>query len=181
MSKFNSQPDGQTVEALIPALRAFARILERDQERADDLVQDTLLRALAAFDSFTPGTRLKSWLFTIMRNAFYTSVKKRVREAPGLTECASLQGSTQPSQEWSSSSREVHEALARLPKQQREVVTLVAILGESYEDAAAICGCNIGTIKSRLNRARASLAADLAGGPFADLTRSRPLREDRFQ
>ena len=168
-----SSPDGHDVEALIPALRAFARILERDQDRADDLVQDTLLRALAAFDSFTPGTKLKSWLFTIMRNTFYTSVKKRVREAPGLTDCVSTLGSTPPSQEWSSSSREVHQALTRLPKQQREVVTLVAILGESYEDAAAICGCNIGTIKSRLNRARAGLAQQLAGGPFANAEKTR--------
>jgi RNA polymerase sigma factor (sigma-70 family) len=142
---------------LIPALRAFARTFCRDISDADDLVQETLTRGLANLDKFEPGTRMKSWLFTIMRNSFYTRAKSAAREAPGLADCASGRPITEATQEWSVRSREVHDAINRLPPAKREVIMLIGVLGVSYEDAAEVCHCSIGTVKSRLNRARASI------------------------
>lgn len=149
------------VVTLIPALRAFARTFYRNSNDADDLVQDVLMRALGSLHQFEPGTALKSWLFTIMRNTFYTRIKKSMRESPGAADCASFKPVTQASQEWTSRAREVDEALRKLPDRQREVIMLICILGVSYEEAAEVCGCPIGTIKSRLNRARATLVFEL--------------------
>lgn len=146
-----------SIVELIPALRAFARSLCRNPTDADDLVQETLVRAIAALDSFEPGTRLKSWLFTIMRNAFYTRVAKERRQPPGLVDCVSSRAVQESPQEWSATFEEFRTALERLPRHQREVLVLIGMLGESYEDAAMICGCAVGTVKSRLNRARAAL------------------------
>ncbi len=142
---------------LIPALRAFARTFYKNPTDADDLVQDTLTKAIDSICQFTPGTRLKSWLFTIMRNTFCTRVKKYNRERPGELDCVSLLGTSAPSQEWSQTLHEVEEAMLRLPLDQREVLVLVAVLGTTYDDAANICGCAVGTIKSRLSRARENL------------------------
>jgi RNA polymerase sigma factor (sigma-70 family) len=146
---------------LIPALRAFARTFCRSIPDADDLVQETLTKGLANLDKFEPGTRMKSWLFTIMRNSFYTRAKTSLREAPGLADCASGRPVSEATQEWSVRSREVHEAINRLPPAKREVLMLVGVLGVSYEEAAEVCHCSIGTVKSRLNRARASVLAYL--------------------
>jgi RNA polymerase sigma factor (sigma-70 family) len=161
--------DRSSIVALIPALRAFARTFCRDVTEADDLVQETLTKGLANLDKFEPGTRMKSWLFTIMRNTFYTRAKARRREAPGLTDCASGQLVSQATQEWSVRSREVHEAINRLPPAKREVLVLVGVLGVSYEEAAEICHCSVGTVKSRLNRARASVLAFLGENSPATL------------
>ncbi|BCM20794.1 ECF RNA polymerase sigma factor EcfG [Mesorhizobium sp. J8] len=150
-----------TIVDLIPALRAFARTFCRDKTDADDLVQETLLKGIAHIDQFEPGTRIKSWLFTIMRNTFYTKHKVYTREAPAVNDCASARSITYGDQEWHIRSQEVHAAIGKLPPQQREVLVLIAILGVSYEETAGICGCAIGTIKSRLNRARMSLLEDL--------------------
>jgi RNA polymerase sigma-70 factor (ECF subfamily) len=146
---------------LIPALRAFARTFCRNTTDADDLVQETLLKALANIDRFEPGTRMKSWLFTIMRNTFYTRIRIYSREAPGLAECVSGDGAQEPTQELSYRVNEVVEALRRLPPHYREILTLVAVLGESYEAAAEICNCAVGTVKSRLNRARHQILLEL--------------------
>lgn len=146
---------------LIPALRAFARTFYRETNEADDLVQETLMRALASLHQFRPGTSMKSWLFTIMRNAFYTRIRVEAREAPGASECASLRPSSDPTQEWSARGREIEQAIQRMPAQQREVLMLIGVLGVSYNEAAEICGCAIGTIKSRLSRARLRLLAEL--------------------
>ena len=146
---------------LIPALRAFARTFYRDIGEADDLVQETLTRALSSIHQFREGTSMKSWLFTIMRNAFYTRIRIETREAPGAAECASLRPATDPTQEWSARGREVAEAIRRLPERQREVLMLIGVLGVSYEEAAQICGCAMGTVKSRLNRARLRLLEEL--------------------
>lgn len=146
-----------TIVDLIPALRAFARTFCRDVSDADDLVQETLTKGLANLDKFEPGTRMKSWLFTIMRNSFYTRAKTAVREAPGLADCASGRPISEATQEWSVRSREVRDAISHLPPAKREVLVLVGVLGISYEEAAEICCCSIGTVKSRLNRARASV------------------------
>lgn len=149
------------IVALIPALRAFARTFCREPDKADDLVQETLTRGLSSIHQFRPGTSMKSWLFTIMRNAFYTRVKIETREAPGATDCASLRPATDPTQEWSARGREIAQAIQRLPQQQREVLVLIGVLGVSYTEAAGICGCAMGTIKSRLNRARLKLLDEL--------------------
>jgi RNA polymerase sigma factor (sigma-70 family) len=154
-------PSQNEVVQLIPALRAFARTFYRDINDADDLVQITLVRALGSLHQFKPGTSLKSWLFTIMRNAFYTKVKVDTREAPGKADCASLHPATDATQEWSARGKEIAAAIGRLPEQQREVIMLIGVLGVSYEEAAEICHCAIGTIKSRLNRARARLLEEL--------------------
>jgi RNA polymerase sigma-70 factor (ECF subfamily) len=152
---------GGQVTDLIPALRAFARSLVRNAEEVDDLVQETLMKAIAHIDGFAPGTNLKSWMFTIMRNTFLTNIKRRRRERVGDADCVSYSACVKPDQEWKSMANDVQMALQRLHPDHREVVVLVAMLGTSYEDAAAICGCNIGTIKSRLNRARAKLLENL--------------------
>ena len=146
---------------LIPALRAFARTFCRDASDADDLVQETLTKGIANLDKFEPGTKMKSWLFTIMRNTFYTRVKVYSREAPGLADCASGRPIQEATQEWTMRGHEVHAAINRLPPHHREVLVLIGVLGVSYDEAAEICQCAIGTVKSRLNRARASLLEDL--------------------
>ena len=146
---------------LIPALRAFARTFYRDTSEADDLVQETLMRALSSIHQFRPGTSMKSWLFTIMRNAFYTKIRIDTREAPGVAECVSLRPAADPTQEWSARGREIARAIQRLPEQQREVLMLVGVLGVSYDEAAGICGCAMGTIKSRLSRARLKLLQEM--------------------
>src|SRR5690606_29467249 len=167
-----SGPQSEIVQ-LIPALRAFARTFYRDPNEADDLVQDTLTRALSAIHQFRPGTSMKSWLFTIMRNAFYTRIKIEKREAPGAADCASLRPATDPTQEWSARGREIAEAIAKLPEQQREVLMLIGVLGVSYEEAAEVCGCAMGTVKSRLHRARLRLLEELGEeSPTSSLERS---------
>lgn len=156
----SARPDEEIVQ-LIPALRAFARTFCRDTNDADDLVQETLTKGLASIHQFEPGTSMKSWLFTIMRNTFYTRIKIAVREAPAAADCASSRPATDPTQEWSARGKEIAAAIQRLPTQQREVLMLVGVLGVSYEDAADICGCAMGTVKSRLNRARLKLLEEL--------------------
>lgn len=156
----SARPQSEIVQ-LIPALRAFARTFYRDPNDADDLVQDTLTRALAAIHQFRPGTSMKSWLFTIMRNAFYTRIKISRREAPGAADCASLRPAADATQEWSARGREIAEAIQRLPEQQREVLMLIGVLGVSYDEAAEVCGCAVGTVKSRLHRARLRLLKEL--------------------
>jgi len=160
-SQLNGDPARADIVKLIPALRAFARTFCRNTTDADDLVQETLMKALANLDKFERGTRLKSWLFTIMRNTFYTRSKILGREAPGLEENVSGDTPIAASQEMAIRAKEVRDALVKLPPHYREVLTLVAILGESYEATAEICGCAVGTVKSRLNRARHQILQEL--------------------
>ncbi len=159
MPKVSSNGGRENAEIieLIPALRAFARTFCRNPDDADDLVQETLTKGIANIDKFEPGTRMKSWLFTIMRNTFYTRIKVAVREAPGLGDCVSSQVTSEASQEWSAQAREVRTAIEQLPEHQREVLVLIGVLGMSYEETAEICGCAVGTVKSRLNRARTGI------------------------
>jgi len=127
----------------------------------DDLVQETLTKAIARAELFHAGTNLRAWLFTIMRNTFYTRVKLAAREAPGDADCVSAKPAADATQEWSARGREIAEAIQRLPPQQREVLVLIGVLGSSYEETAEICNCAIGTVKSRLNRARLRLLEEL--------------------
>lgn len=151
----------QDVVSWIGPLRAFARTLCRNLDDADDLVQETLVKALANIHQFETGTKMKSWLFTIMRNTFYTRAKLKARESPAAEDDVAARPAIDPSQEWRARGLELSEAIERLPDKQREVLVLVGALGVSYDEAADICDCNIGTIKSRLNRARMQLIQEL--------------------
>ncbi|WP_246679692.1 sigma-70 family RNA polymerase sigma factor [Mesorhizobium sp. B2-3-5] len=176
-----NQADSISIVDLIPALRAFARTFCRAPGDADDLVQETLTKGLANLDKFEPGTRMKSWLFTIMRNTHYTRVRAAAREAPGLLDCASSRPISEASQDWSMQSKEVHGAIQALPSHQREVLMLIGVLGVSYEETAEICGCAVGTVKSRLNRARAGVLEALGETSSQSLVERRSyLSEDHY-
>lgn len=142
---------------MIPSLRAFARSLTRNVSEADDLVQETLLRALASLHQFRPGTNMKAWLFRIERNVFYTNYRKRNRECTVLSKEAEDIPWVDAPQEWSVKARAMDAALSQLPHDQKEALMLVSGTGLSYEEAAEICGCALGTIKSRVSRARTRL------------------------
>jgi len=146
---------------LVPALRAFARSLSGRPDLADDLTQETLLRAWGNRDSFTPGTNLKAWLFTILRNAFYTSLRKKAREVEDPDDINARNLAVAASQEEDLGLKDLQKALKRLPDEQREAIILVGASGCSYEEAASICGCAVGTIKSRVSRARRALLLDM--------------------
>lgn len=143
---------------LIPALRSFARRLDRSPSNVDDLVQETLVRALANIEKFQEGTSLKSWMFTILRNTFCTKFGLAKREIVGLEDCASARPTVNAPQEWSVRAQEFHRAMLNLPEHYRDAVDIILLQGQSYEVAAERCGCPVGTIKSRVNRARAQLA-----------------------
>ena len=142
----------------MPSLRAFAISLSGSVDRADDLVQETVMRAMASINSFTPGTNMAAWLFTILRNRFRSEYRKRRREVedPDGNYMASLKAP--PEQFGRLEFKELVEALAKLPHVQREALLLVAASGFSYDEAAAIFEVAVGTIKSRVSRARQLLA-----------------------
>ena len=142
-----------------PNLRAFAISLTNNVDRADDLVQETLMRAIANIDSFQVGSNLPAWLFTILRNLFRSDYRKRRREVEDAEGNYAKTLKTQPAQNAHLEFEEFRVALDKLPQDQREALILVGASGFSYEDAAAICGCAVGTIKSRVNRARSKLSA----------------------
>src|ERR1700676_4750993 len=144
--------------ASVPSLRAFAISLSGNGDRADDLVQETLLRALANIDSFQPGSNLAAWLFTILRHLFRSDYRKRRREVEDADGSYAKTLKTQPAQNAHLEFEEFRAALEKLPQDQREALILVGASGFSYEDAA-ICGGAVGTIKSRVNRARSKLSA----------------------
>lgn len=142
--------------ASVPALRAFAISLCGKVDRADDLVQAALLQALSHIDSFQPGS-MRAWLITILRNIYRTEHRKRWREVQDSEGSYAATLTSQPDQTSGLEFRELLAALGRLPPDQREALILVGVSGLSYEEAAEICGCAIGTIKSRVHRARARL------------------------
>jgi RNA polymerase sigma-70 factor (ECF subfamily) len=145
------------VVGMIPALRAFAWSLSHNGSDADDLVQDTLIKAWTNRDKFETGTNLRAWLFTILRNTYYTNVLRRRREVRDETGEYASGLKAPPTQDWSVAMRSLQQALQQLPDEHREALILVGAAGLSYEEAAQICGCALGTIKSRVNRARARL------------------------
>lgn len=147
----------QALIAEIPPLRAFAISLAGDADRADDLVQETLVKAWSASASFKEGTSLRAWLFTILRNVFFSQYRKRRREVQDVDGLAAGRLVTAPTQDLHVDLGDFRAALDRLPPDQREALILVGASGFSYEEAAEICGCAIGTVKSRVNRARGRL------------------------
>jgi RNA polymerase sigma-70 factor (ECF subfamily) len=142
---------------MIPALRAFAWSISRNGSDADDLVQDTLIKAWSHRDKFEPGTNLRAWLFTILRNTYYTAIVRRRREVRDEDDQYARSMTSAPTQEWGLAMRALQAALNQLPTEHREALILVGAAGLSYEEAADICGCALGTIKSRVNRARTRL------------------------
>lgn len=154
---------------LLPALRAFGRSLTGNRTEADDLVQETLLKALSNIDKFDPGTNLRAWLFTILRNTYYTQMRKRRRENDGLSSLAQQESNIGPEQDWALTLGSLRQALERLPGDQREALILVGAAGLSYEEAAEVCNCALGTIKSRVNRARSKLLSLMGAQDTADV------------
>jgi RNA polymerase sigma-70 factor (ECF subfamily) len=148
--------------AEIPKLRFFALSLSGRHDRADDLVQETLIKAWAAQHRFAPGSSLRAWLFTIMRNSFYSDYRKSRREVQDRDGESAARLFSNPEQHGHLDLADLKMALAKLPEDQRVAVLLVGATGVSYEEAAQICGCALGTIKSRVNRARQKLMAHLA-------------------
>ncbi len=148
--------------AQIGSLRAFAVSLCGDRERADDLVQETLFKAWNHLDSFKEGTNLKAWLFTILRNTYFSERRKRKREVEDAEGTYAARLATMPAQHGHMDMQDFQAALVCLPDDQREALILVGAAGFSYEEAANISGCAVGTIKSRVNRARNRLV-DMLG------------------
>lgn len=147
------------LEPLIPQVRAFARFLcQSDRAAADDLAQEALLRAWQARASFEPGTQLRAWLFVILRNLFYSDRRRAWRSVAYDETAAERTLQTKSVQAELLELDDVRRALALLPDDQREALILVTAGGLSYEEAAQICGCAVGTIKSRVNRGRRALA-----------------------
>ena len=149
--------------AAAPTLRAFAISIVGRVDRADDLVQDTMLKAWAAYDSFEPGSNLKAWLFTILRNAATTQFRRARREVEDADDKMALGLASEPEQPGHLALDEMRRALNELPGDQREAVLLVGAAGFSYEEAAESCATAVGTIKSRVSRGRAALAGKLFG------------------
>jgi RNA polymerase sigma-70 factor (ECF subfamily) len=149
---------------VLPHLRAFARGLCGRPDMADDLVQEALLKAWAAQDRFEPGTSMRAWTFVILRNAYLTEMRRN-RFRGEYDEGVAERVLTAPAgQEEPIHLSDMHRALLTLPPERREALLLVGAGGFSYEEAAEICGCAVGTIKSRVGRARATLNAMLADG-----------------
>ena len=164
------------VLAAVPSLRAFAISLCGNVDRADDLVQETLLRALANINSFQPGTNMSAWLFTILRNHFRSEYRKRRREVEDGDGSYAETLKSHPEQYGRVEFEEFRTALAKLPADQREALVLVGASGFSYEEAATICECAVGTIKSRVNRARTRLSELMSVESFDDFGPDRTTR-----
>jgi RNA polymerase sigma-70 factor (ECF subfamily) len=143
--------------ALIPFLRAFARSMCLQRDRGDDLAQDTLAKAWKARASFQAGSNLKAWLFTILRNEYYSQQRRRWRQTQWDQVKGENIAAPPDSQYWSMALGDAAQALRELPDTQREALVLVAAGGHSYEEAAIICNAPVGTIKSRVARGRAAL------------------------
>jgi len=157
------------VVEMIPLLRIYARNLTRGGADVDDLVQETLVKAIANIDRFQPGTNLRAWLFTIMRNSFLTGAMKRSREPVGGKDCVSGQVIAFPVHDAHMTCNRVMLAIRQLPDQYREALVLVFLVGESYQDVAQICDCAIGTVKSRISRGRQMLMDELQATKLRDL------------
>jgi len=148
--------------AEIPTLRAFAISLCGDLVRADDLVQETLLKAWQHLAKFEEGTNLRAWLFTILRNTYFSELRKKRREVEDVDGKKTASLSVAPAQQGHLDMQDFRKALALLPPDQRESIVLVGAAGMSYEEAADIAQCAVGTVKSRVNRARTKLTEMLS-------------------
>ncbi|NIZ07830.1 RNA polymerase sigma factor [Pseudooceanicola sp. HF7] len=153
----SASPRDELVDHL-PALRAFALGLTRNGATADDLVQDAIVKAWTNIEKFEAGTNLRAWLFTILRNTYYSSLRKTRREVSDSDGIFAASLSEKPAHDGRLQMADFKRAFDQLPDEQREALMLVGALGASYEEAAATCGVAVGTIKSRANRGRARLS-----------------------
>jgi RNA polymerase sigma-70 factor, ECF subfamily len=144
--------------ALLPDLRAFARFLARDRAFADDLVQDTVVRALGALPQLQPDSNLKAWLFTILRNLFFEQTRRRKREAAALSAHFPQEEASRANQGDKADIQDLDRLLWSLPPLLREALVLVGAQGLTYEEAASISNVPVGTMKARVSRARTQLA-----------------------
>ncbi len=149
------------IVVLLPDLRAFARFMCREREAADDLVQNTVVAALDKQKQFTPGTNLKAWLFTIMRNRFYSDLRTQRRRPAAVDTDSVAPLAAVDNPEAAIAMKELSSALWQLSAQAREALILVGASGFSYEEASRLCGCTVGTLKVRVSRARKQLARRL--------------------
>lgn len=145
----------------IPSLRAFAVSLSGQIDRADDLVQETLVKAWRNLGSFTEGTNMRAWLFTILRNVYISDIRRRRREVQDTDGVFAESVPVAPQQNGHMDLADFRKALAELPEEQREALILIGAAEFSYEEAAEISECAVGTVKSRVNRARNALARRL--------------------
>lgn len=159
----------QVLVAELPGLRAYAMTLCGSPHGADDLVQDTLLKAWGAAASFRPGTNARAWLFVILRNTYFSLYRRRGREVQDVDGAHAERLSVAGGQDSAIDLADFRKALARLSEEQREVLIMVGASGLSYEETAEICGVAVGTVKSRVNRARARLAELLGISGVGDL------------
>ena len=160
--------------AEIPHLRAFGASLSGSMQLADDLVQETLLKAWRHAGSFTEGTNFKAWLFTILRNTYYSIYRRRSREVQDSDGFHASQVTVSAGQHGHMDLADFRKALLRLPEEQREALVMIGAMGLSYEEAAEICHVAIGTMKSRVNRARMRLSEHL-GLPYHEESASKPV------
>jgi RNA polymerase sigma-70 factor (ECF subfamily) len=167
---------GRALLAIVPQLRVFARSLCRRQDEADDLVQETLLRAWEARDSLRTPDKIKPWALTILRNAYNIERRKRRFQVEDGDGTFAAQLSVSDAQSVSVDFHDVMKAFDKLSAEHRDVIMLICVQGLSYEDAARICGTAVGTIKSRLSRARNSLAASLGIGGVIDIDTEAQIR-----
>jgi len=166
----SSEPFADMMVAEMPYLRAFALSLSGSISVADDLVQETLVKAWSHADSFEHGTNFRAWLVTILRNTYFNQYRKLSREVQDSDHVHAEQIAVGGEQESSLSMRDMQRAIDLLPPDQREILLMIGVTELSYEEAAQICNIAVGTVKSRLNRARARLA-ELLG-----LTGDAPIR-----
>lgn len=170
--------------AAIPALQNFARSLAKDRDHVDDLVQETLMKAWAHHESFRPGSNLEAWLFRILRNEFYDTMRRRRREIEDRDGEYARNLAVLPEQHNHLYIKALDTALTRLPDSQRRAISLVVVSGMSYAAAARACKVQTGTIKSRVNRARCRLTelmgADRSGDFEADASMGAVLSNIRF-
>ncbi len=172
----SNAPMPEALVSAIPNLRAFAIALCRDASRADDLVQETLVKAWNNRELYKEGTNLRAWLFTILRNTYFSEHRRLRYQASYREQVDTTKSWQHPEQEGHLDLQDFLEALAELPPDQREALLLVGAEGFSYEEAADISGCAVGTIKSRVNRARKRLSdmlqiagsAEFSGDPKFD-------------
>lgn len=148
---------------LIPSLRSLARLLYRNEESAADLTQETLAKAWAARGSFAPGTNLRAWLFTIMRNQFRTEARRAWRQMPWDEQAAERIPGPPAEQIWALELKDTVRTMKSLPKRQREAVVLAGVGGLSSEDAASVLNCRPTALKSRVSRARQAMHSMLDG------------------
>ena len=153
--------------SLIPHLRAFARTLAGDPTAADDLAQDAMMKAWDARASYQMGTNMKAWTFMILRNQFYSEKRRSWRQSQLDQEAAERTLVAVDDPEAPVALDELRLALASLPEEQREALVLVGAGGFAYEEAAEICNCAVGTVKSRVSRARRALQQTLEHGGYA--------------